>query len=140
METPKDIPFLPSFAPRTAELVRGWREQAARYDRDGLTSAARLLERVADDLAAALRAESDTVVSLADGARLSGYAADSLGRMIRDGRLSNYGRKHAPKVRIGDLPLRPTREGLESSTRHRLAVDGQSGHDDHDTTSQDRAA
>lgn len=140
METPNIFPLLPSSgAPRPFDLVSAWRRQAVQYEHDGMGGAARLLHRVAGELEEAIRAEADTLLSLTDAARLSGYAADSLGRMVRTGRLTNYGRKHSPKLRIGDLPLRVTGSGVESASRHRLAGAGETGAH-HATTSEDRAA
>jgi hypothetical protein len=85
-----------------ADLVTRWRQQAAEYDRDGQPGA-RLLARVADELEAAV-SSTDAIVTLNDAARLSGYSADHLGRLIRDGKLTNHGTKHRPRVHVADLP------------------------------------
>jgi hypothetical protein len=89
-----------------ADLVNTWRQQATAYDRDGQPGA-RLLARVADELEAALATTGDALVPLNDAARLSGYSADHLGRLIRDGKLVNMGTRHRPRVRVGDLPRKP---------------------------------
>src|SRR5688500_16967490 len=89
-----------------ADLVVRWREQAAQYDRDGQPGG-RLLGRVAKELEAALVEHDSTLVGLNDGARLSGYSADHLGRLVKSGKLQNYGSKHRPRVRIGELPRKP---------------------------------
>ena len=45
-------------------------------------------------------------LTLQEAAELSGYSADHLGRLLRDGKLRNVGRKHAPRILLGDLPKR----------------------------------
>jgi hypothetical protein len=34
----------------------------------------------------------------------TGYSADDLGRLIKSGRLTDYGRKHAPRVKVSECP------------------------------------
>jgi hypothetical protein len=41
---------------------------------------------------------------------VTGYSADHLGRLIREGKLANHGRPNAPRVRAADLPRK--RRGL----------------------------
>lgn len=113
-----------------AGLVAAWREQATQYDRDGVTTAARILERVADELEAVQTTAGDALLSLNEAARLSGYAPDTLGRMLRDGRLPNHGRRNAPRVRLADLPLRSSTRGVTSATRHRSAGSEEGTSDD----------
>lgn len=90
-----------------ATLPDSWRTRAALFERHGATEAARTLTVVADELEAAMRAEATDTLTLEDAHRVSGYTADRLGRMIRNGTLANVGRKHAPRVRRGDLPCKP---------------------------------
>ena len=54
-----------------------------------------------------LRSHNDEVLSLKEAAVISGYSADHLGRLVRQGRVQNVGRKNAPKLRRGDLPKHP---------------------------------
>jgi hypothetical protein len=86
-----------------ADLVTRWREQAAEYERDGQPGA-RLLSRVAEELEAAMAENAEAVVGLNDGARLCGYSADHLGRLVRGGKIQNHGTRNRPRVRVGDLP------------------------------------
>ncbi|MFN8802682.1 MAG: hypothetical protein ACK5ZO_11025 [Gemmatimonas sp.] len=120
-----------------ADLIREWRRQAAQYERDGMIPASRLLVRVADELELVERTIGTHLVTLNEAARLSGYAPDTLGRMIRDGRLTNYGRKNAPKVRVTDLPLRVGTGRVASPARHRPSVAGEGP--SHDTNDQNTA-
>jgi len=62
-----------------------------------------LLAKLRDDAAPT---EAHTL-TLRDAARESGYTADHLGRLVRNGTLPNVGRKHSPRVRACDLPRKP---------------------------------
>lgn len=88
-------------------LVALWRERAAVME-PYAPGVAHALRDCAGDLERALSATEDTV-SPAEAAALSGYTADAIGRMIRDGRLENLGSKRRPKVRVADLPRKPGR-------------------------------
>jgi len=87
------------------DLIEAWRAQAAQYDRDGVTVGARLLERVADELEAIAGGE---IVTLAEAAARSGYTPDHLRRLVKAGRLTNVGRRHAPRYRARELPRKGT--------------------------------
>lgn len=65
---------------------------------------ARALEEAASELEAALAAGNEELLTLADASLASGYSADHLGRLVRDGKLPNHGRPNAPRVRRADLP------------------------------------
>ena len=66
--------------------------------------AARAFEEAAAELQQAIEETDGGLVNLADASRLSGFAQDSLGRMIRQGRLQNRGRHGAPRILLADLP------------------------------------
>jgi len=52
----------------------------------------------------AIRATSlDEPLSLTEASRRYGYTADHIGRLVREGKLQNVGRKNAPRVRARDL-------------------------------------
>jgi hypothetical protein len=74
---------------------------------------ARAIRDCADELEALQKSDASDLVSLAEGAILSGYDADSLGRMIRSGRLVNHGNKRRPKVKRSDLPRIPGYHALD---------------------------
>lgn len=63
--------------------------------------------QAAAELDAALAAESAVLLSLSEAARVTGYSADHFSPLIRVGKLQNYGRKHAPRVRLAELPRKP---------------------------------
>lgn len=89
--------------PTPALLPACWRARAVDLRAYGADTAATTLERVAGELDAALSSASSTL-SLTEAARQSGYTADHIGRLIRNGSLPNVGRKHSPRVRACDLP------------------------------------
>jgi hypothetical protein len=94
--------------PHGAEaLVARWREQASGLRRYGAPGQADALDQCAGELERTLRTTADDLLSLHAAARLSGFSADHLGRLIRQGKLENLGRPHAPRVRRGDLPQKP---------------------------------
>lgn len=99
------------------ELVDAWRADAARIRRYGAEPLAASLERCAADLADALAHDESELLSLREAAERCGYVADSLGRMIRTGRLVNYGSPRRPKVRASDLPRHPGPSHLRDTRR-----------------------
>lgn len=96
---------------RPAELAATWREQAARYEADGLTAPAVLLRRVAGKLDAAQRAAEGEELTLEAAARESGYSRDRLRHLLAEGAIPNVGRRGAPRVRRADLPQKGKRAG-----------------------------
>jgi len=108
-----------------ASLLARWREECALLRRRGAAAHAEVLESAAADLEATLTMAETEAVTLAEAARLSGYTADALGRMIRTGALRNLGRPHAPRVRVADLPRKPHSSGAPRQTaRPRLLNEG----------------
>jgi len=92
-----------------ADLPIEWRQRAAELRQYAAEPLARAWEAAAEELDARLRAGAGDTVTLEEAAILSGYSADHLGRMIRQGQLENVGRKHAPRIRRGDLPHKAKR-------------------------------
>lgn len=88
------------------DVIERWRERQAEFSRWGAhVDGAKLLGELLSDLEAV--EHSGTPVSLSIAAAHSGYSADSLSRLIRSGKLTNYGRKHAPRVRLSECPTKP---------------------------------
>ncbi len=44
------------------------------------------------------------MLTLSQAARESGYGADHIARLVRQGKIRNAGRPHAPRIRRADLP------------------------------------
>ncbi|WP_419163956.1 hypothetical protein [Candidatus Palauibacter sp.] len=85
-------------------LPADWRRQAKSLRRYGGETPAAALERCAADLEATLVERDETTFSLVEASRESGYSADHLGRLVRDGKIPNAGRPGAPRIALRDLP------------------------------------
>ena len=66
--------------------------------------AATAFDDAADVVEAILQARGLDMLNLTDAAVESGYSADYLGRLVRDGKIANVGRPNAPRIRRRDLP------------------------------------
>lgn len=90
-----------------AELKAKW---TARVSEGRLLNALVPLERVAAEVLADLmrvdEVEND-VLSIREAAGASGYAEDTLRRMVAYGQVPNSGRKNKPAIRRSDLPRKP---------------------------------
>ena len=92
----------------TSGLPTAWRARADDL-RPYAAPAAIAWERAADELEAALAAEADELLTLAEAAAESGYSDRRLRELIADGTIPQAGRKGAPRIRRGDLPRRAGR-------------------------------
>jgi hypothetical protein len=72
----------------------------------GDAARARALEWAAECIERALRDQADERLTIAQAALRSGYSQDHLSRLLRSGKLRNAGRRGAPRIRAGDLPIR----------------------------------
>ena len=94
----------PSPAPLD-DLRTKWRARRDEFARFRVTvDGATLCDELLEDLDDAIRANDDELLTLGEAARLSGYSADHLGRLVREGKLANAGRPHAPRIRRATLP------------------------------------
>lgn len=86
-------------------LMARWRAAAAQLKRWGAqVDPVRLVEDILEDIEAVFDAETNDLLNLTEAAEESGYSADHLGRLLRDGIILNRGRKNAPRIRRADLP------------------------------------
>lgn len=93
---------------RFAALVTAWRRQAEEAKALGATVCqATLLEKCAREVESACARNKERLLSLGEAAHESGYSVDHFGRLIRNGRIPNAGRKGKPLIRECDLPRRP---------------------------------
>lgn len=86
------------------DLPALWRERAAFLHQYGDPNSARLWQLAATELERAWQAFGEETLSLVDAARVSGYTADYLGSLIKQGKIPNAGRTGAPRIRRQDLP------------------------------------
>lgn len=89
-------------------LVDQWRNTALSLSAYGADSHAAALNRCAKELEEALTEADDATVNLTQAAELSGYSADHLGKLVREGKIPNAGRENAPRIRVGDVPKKAT--------------------------------
>jgi hypothetical protein len=104
------------------DLAIRWRTDAEvleRYDQQ----LAKVCLRHAEALEAALREADDELLTLADASAESGYSVDRLRHKVADGEIVNRGRKGAPRIARGDLPVkRTTPSGFDASAAARLMI------------------
>ena len=90
----------------------------------GLENAARSLEWAAAQVEAVLGSETERVVYLPEAARISGYSEGHLGRLVRKGQIRDMrppGSHGRIKVRVGDLPTKPSQQHTPPADVHDLA-------------------
>lgn len=93
-------------------LAASWRARAEDLERFA-PSAAEAFRACAEELEQEIRARADQLVDQAEAARLSGLSTRRIRDLEAGGHLRNFGRKGAPRYRVGDLPVRrgPDRQG-----------------------------
>lgn len=90
------------------ELVEDWKARARKLrEWAAAEEAAKAWEAAAAELEAVVVGHAERRLNLQEAAAASGYSPDHLGRLLREGRVPNAGRTHAPRIRAGDLPLKP---------------------------------
>lgn len=104
-----------------------WRRMAAVLRQHDASAQAMVYEQCAVQLEAWLREQGAELLNLTQAGLRSGYSPDSLRRMIKKGRLANYGRPHAPRVAAGDLPRKALRPAtlsrhVEDASRQKARV------------------
>ena len=98
------------------DLPTIFRERAAFLRENAAAEqAATAWDRAAIEVEAALHAHGLETLTLLDSALESGYSSDHLGRMIREGKIPNAGRRGAPRIARQDLPGK--RVATESASR-----------------------
>jgi hypothetical protein len=105
-------------------LVEHWRAEADVFRRYGQESLAGVCELHAREVEAALATAQCEPLTLTEAAAESGFSADHLGRLVREGKLPNAGRSGAPRVRRADLPTK-----VREKERRPLASSDDGGYD-----------
>ena len=94
-----------------AGLVGKWTARRDEWQRLGAQlEGSKLAGEVLADLDALARGAADDTLTLQEASAACGYNPDSLSRLIRQGKLTNVGTKHRPRVRAADLPMRAGRK------------------------------
>jgi hypothetical protein len=99
------IPFPTEHIHDEDQALDWWEHKfAAGCDAMGVqVNAAALVRDLVSSLRTIRESSLDEPLSLTEAANRTGYSADHIGRLVREGTLPNAGRKHAPKVRARDL-------------------------------------
>ena len=93
-----------------AEFCGKWKTLRDEWSRRGFSApVGPIVDELLADLQTVERDEGAELLTLTQAAIRSGYRADTVGRMVRSGKLANLGRKNAPRVRAADLPRKPLR-------------------------------
>ena len=87
-----------------ADLAPRWRTRAKEMRDLDAKAQAVTLEHCAEELEDALRDLEAVSLNLQQAAEESGYSADHLGRLVREGRIPNAGQGGSPKILRRDLP------------------------------------
>ena len=89
--------------------IAKWSSEAETLRRLGAhVDGASLIEAILADLRAASDANAVEALTLDEAATESGYTAEHLGRLLRNGTIPNAGRKNSPRILRRYLPLKPS--------------------------------
>lgn len=88
----------------SGDLPALWRARAETLSTYGDPNSARLWNIAATELERAMESSAAETLTVADASRISGYSAAYLGSLIKDGKIPNAGKHHAPRIRRQDLP------------------------------------
>lgn len=110
----------------TERLAGVWRDEANRMEQHGDTRGATVFRFHADELVEAIYQGRAELLTLTEAATESGYSEDHIRHLVSEGRIPNAGRKGAPRVRRGDLPLKPglSSDGKEAATAITRTLEG----------------
>ena len=95
-------------------LAAKWREEAERLRALEAHGQAAALEVAATELEAAAAQWSGELLTIREAAAESGYGEEHLRRLVRQGELPaqrNGGKRSRIRVRRGDLPIKPSKNG-----------------------------
>ncbi len=104
-----------------------WSKRRDEFKKLGVSvNGAAICDQILADLNHLEQDQRNLVLSLREASERSGYSGEHLARMVRQGKLPNAGRKHSPKVRLGDLPRRPPTLRTKPSTSYDPDADARS--------------
>lgn len=100
------------------ELLAKWRRESDTMRRRGVSVAGAVLcDEILRDIEALFESEDGALLTLGEASAHSGYTVDHLSKLVREGKVPNAGRWHAPRIRARDLPRKPGSK-LATSTPH----------------------
>ena len=87
------------------DVLTKWRHLAEEWRALGASvSGEKVAEAIVADLTALDAGQAERLLSPTDAARVSGYHPESIARLVRTGKLTNYGTPHRPRVKLAELP------------------------------------
>ena len=104
------------------DLVTGWRSHAGQIEPYAAPAAA-AFRCAADQLERALQGAGAEPLTLEEAAAESGYSTDHLGRLLREKKIPNAGRAHAPRILRRDLPRKPPGLTSRAADLHLVGAD-----------------
>ena len=106
-----------------AEVFARWEARRVEHQRLGsLVSAEAIISDVLNDLHELEDSTNTATCSLTEAAKETGYHPGSLARMIKERRVTNYGTKTRPRVRVSELPRKTPHAVGAAGTRTQLPV------------------
>ena len=93
------------------DLAAGWVKDAKFLRGYGASEAAATAELHAQQVIDAVKRAEDEELTLKEAAAESNYATRTLREKVAAGEIPNVGRKNAPRIRRGDLPMRTKPKG-----------------------------
>lgn len=87
------------------DITDKWEAERLQAERQGLTHIAQILGEVLLDIWT--MTDTHRLVTLNEAALEGGRHPVSIGRMVRQGKIRNMGRKGAPRIRECDIPRKP---------------------------------
>lgn len=89
------------------DLAQRWLEEAETLARYRDERGAEVCRMHAAELGAAIESHESEALTLVQAADASGYSTEHLRHLVSNGTIPNAGRKGSPRIRRGDLPLKP---------------------------------
>jgi hypothetical protein len=90
------------------ELIARWRGRCDAWRRLGVSVNGEAIAReIVADLEQLVESQDEELLTLSKASAASDYHAESLSRLIRQGKLANHGTTRRPLVRRADLPHKP---------------------------------
>jgi hypothetical protein len=108
-----------------AHLELKWSTRLAEWRRLGVSvSGEKVAEEILSDVKAIGAERSDALLSPAEAGAVANYHPESICRLVRTGKVKNYGTKHRPRVKLGELPTKAA--GSSPCRKRRVAKPTQS--------------
>ena len=100
------------------DLINRWSARRAEFAKlHALVEGSLLVDEIIADLEELAASGDEEGLTLSQASKRCGYTPDSLSRLIRKGKLTNIGRRGAPRLRASELPKRPVTRLADPSAR-----------------------